>query len=120
MCTQFIYIVFVSALCSDDWPLGTYTVPKPKSGCPNSKKHTWEEAWRFQDLENNVTQGSKFSSNFHMDAKITNNDITRGFCTSFNENVQEPWPRGKQGYNLSAEKSLKTFLARSSMRSCML
>ena len=82
-------------------------MPKPKSGCPNSKKHTWKEAWRFQDLENNVTQGSKFSSNFHMDAKITNNDITRGFCTSFNENVQEPWPRGKQCYNLLAEKIFK-------------
>lgn len=71
-------------------------MPKPTSGCPNSKKHTWQDAWRFQDLENDSKQGSKFSPNFHMDAKITNNDITRGFCTSFNENVQEPWPRGKR------------------------
>ena len=77
--------------------MGTYTMPRPKSGCPHSTNLTWQEAWRFQDLENDAKQGSKLSSNFHMDAKITNNDITRRFCTSSNNDVQEPWPRGKRG-----------------------
>ncbi len=71
-------------------------MPKPKSGCPHTDKITWNESWRYQDLENDAKQGSKFSSNFHMDAKIINNDIKRGFCTTFNEDVQEPWPEGKQ------------------------
>lgn len=80
---------------TDYWPLGSYTLPKPKSGCPHTAKNSWIEAWRYQDLENDVKQGSKFSSNFHMDAKIVNNDIIRTFCTSLNATVQEPWPNGK-------------------------
>ena len=79
----------------DHWPLGSYTMPKPKSGCPYTKVNTWQESWRYQDLENNAKQGSKISSNFHMDARLINNDIFRGFCTSSNDNVQEPWPQGK-------------------------
>ena len=78
----------------DHWPLGSYTMPKPKSGCPHTGKTTWKEAWRFQDLENDAKQGSKFSSNFHMDAKIVNNDLERGFCTNSEQGVQEPWPVG--------------------------
>jgi hypothetical protein len=88
-------IVTIPFLCTDHWPLGTYTIPKPKSGCPHADGITWKEAWRYQDLENDANQGSKFSSNFHMDAKIMNNDIRRGFCTNFNKDVQEPWPEGK-------------------------
>ena len=79
---------------TDHWPSGSYTMPKPKSGCPHTDKTTWKEAWRFQDLENDAKQGSKFSSNFHMDAKIVNNDLERGFCTNNNQGVQEPWPVG--------------------------
>jgi hypothetical protein len=81
---------------TDHWPLGSYTMPKPKSGCPHTNNITWKESWRLQDLENDAKQRSKFSSNFNMDAKIINNDLKRGFCTIINEGVQEPWPQGKQ------------------------
>ncbi|XP_046841756.1 uncharacterized protein LOC124435755 isoform X2 [Xenia sp. Carnegie-2017] len=77
-----------------EWPLGSYTLPKPKSGCPNTASLTWKEAWRFQDLENDARQESNFSTHFHMDANLRNNDIKRSFCTSLNENVLEPWPKG--------------------------
>lgn len=29
------------------WPSGTYTLVKPRTGCPRG----WSEGWRFQDTE---------------------------------------------------------------------
>ena len=30
-----------------EWPFGTYTLVKPKAGCPTG----WLEGWRHQDME---------------------------------------------------------------------
>ena len=37
---------------SVQWPFGTYTLVKPKSGCPPG----WLEGWRRQDNENSVNR----------------------------------------------------------------
>lgn len=47
---------------SVDWPFGTYTLVKPKSGCPRG----WLEGWRHQDNEdsraaNSITPGHHFA-----------------------------------------------------------
>lgn len=38
---------FISSSLAVEWPFGTYTLVKPKSGCPAN----WMEGWRFQDNE---------------------------------------------------------------------
>ncbi|XP_028403903.1 uncharacterized protein LOC114526488 [Dendronephthya gigantea] len=80
----------------DMWPSGSYSLPKPISGCPNS----WKEGWLRQHLdEHSEAMQSSFSSNFHMNATLVRNVfLEREFCTkiSANPDSQEniPWPKG--------------------------
>ena len=74
---------------SDLWPSGSYSLPKPKSGCPDS----WREGWLRQDLEDDAissnTSRSKFSPHFHMNATIVKREyIDRTFCTKVDEGTE--------------------------------
>ena len=80
------------------WPSGSYSLPKPLSGCPKF----WKEGWLKQDLENDAIHEStkfpsKFSYNFHMNASISMNEfVERTFCTKDNDtSVARLWPKGK-------------------------
>ena len=44
-----------------------------------------------------------------MDANLRNNDIKRSFCTSLNENVLEPWPKGIIVANNSFDLAISNF-----------
>ena len=74
------------------WPLGTYGLPKPVSGCPAN----WQDGWIKQDLENSNPR-SEFSVdlNLHMEATLTGGDIRRSFCFKTSTDTTKSWPAGK-------------------------
>lgn len=43
-----------------EWPFGTYTLVKPKSGCPPD----WLEGWRYQDTED-FTANNRITPSHH-------------------------------------------------------
>jgi hypothetical protein len=83
---------------SDSWPSGSYSLPKPLSGCPK----LWKEGWLKQDLKDDAKKDwefqSKFSSNFKMDATIIRKEfVERTFCTKVANTfdaVWIAWPKG--------------------------
>ena len=92
--TLYTYAFVVCIL--DPWPSGSYSLPKPMSGCPK----LWEEGWLKQNLEDDAKEKSQFSSNFHMNASISsmNNKefLERTFCTKVTHTTiwNIPWPKG--------------------------
>ena len=82
----------------DSWPSGSYSLPKPLSGCPKF----WKEGWLRQDLEDDAIKNmkfqSKFSLNFHMNAGIVEKEfVDRTFCTKVTNafsTVWNLWPKG--------------------------
>nr|XP_034305119.1 uncharacterized protein LOC105349193 [Crassostrea gigas] len=68
MCVLFS---FTSVTTAVEWPFGTYTLLKPKSGCPRG----WLEGWRHQDTEdsraaNSITLGHHFAGTFGRNMKF--------------------------------------------------
>eukprot|EP00057_Strongylocentrotus_purpuratus_P035074 XP_797600.2 PREDICTED: uncharacterized protein LOC593009 [Strongylocentrotus purpuratus] len=61
------------------WPKGTYTLPKPIYGCPNTH-FTWAEGWRFHDTED-VAPGNYWSDPLHLSGNFKKNDMDRWFCS---------------------------------------
>ena len=84
----------------DEWPSGSYCLPRPKSGCPGGKKNGWYEGWRYQDMEDNrksTSSRSRASSGTHMDVEFIGNerDVNRTFCMKRNNVTQTRyWPKG--------------------------
>jgi len=39
-----------------DWPAGTYALPKPIRGCPINGE--WHDGWRYQDTDNHANTNS--------------------------------------------------------------
>ncbi len=85
----------------DEWPSGSYGLPRPKSGCPGGRKNGWYEGYRYQDMEDNekiTSNRSRASSGTHMDITFTeiNRDLNRTFCMKQNTGTQTRyWPKGK-------------------------
>ena len=85
----------------DEWPSGSYGLPRPKSGCPGGKKNGWREGWRYQDMEDDdksTSERSRVSSGSHMDVTLVGNkkDVNRTFCMKQNTGIQARfWPKGK-------------------------
>ncbi|XP_052063522.1 uncharacterized protein LOC127703114 [Mytilus californianus] len=83
-------ILIVSTAYAGHWPKGTYTLVKPKTGCPSR----WKEGWRKQDNEdrrnsNSITPGHHFHGSF-------GGNMVFHFCTK-DEHVisgNYNWPRG--------------------------
>ena len=84
----------------NEWPSGSYGLPRPKSGCPGGKKNVWREGWRYQDLEDSDksnSERSRVSSGSHMDVTfVLKRNINRTFCIKHNTGMQPRfWPKGK-------------------------
>ncbi|XP_076109352.1 uncharacterized protein LOC143078351 [Mytilus galloprovincialis] len=83
-------IFVVSTAYAGLWPKGTYTLVKPKAGCPFG----WKEGWRDQDNEdsrnrNSITWGHHFYGTFGVNMMFH-------YCTK-DEHVisgHSDWPRG--------------------------
>ncbi|VDI25369.1 Hypothetical predicted protein [Mytilus galloprovincialis] len=72
------------------WPKGTYTLVKPKAGCPFG----WKEGWRDQDNEdtricNRITHGHHFYGTFGVNMMFH-------YCTKDEHAISghSDWPRG--------------------------
>ena len=85
----------------DEWPSGSYGLPRPKSGCPGGKKNGWYVGWRYQDMDDNkknTSSRSRASSGTHMDVKFIGSykNVRRTFCMIQNTGKQTRyWPKGK-------------------------
>ena len=86
----------------DEWPSGSYGLPRPKSGCPGGRKNGWREGWRYQDMQDSKSSSewSRVSNGSHMQVVIinryNNRDVKRAFCLKQNTGIQARfWPKGK-------------------------
>ncbi|XP_052062376.1 uncharacterized protein LOC127702282 [Mytilus californianus] len=83
-------IFIVSSTYAVQWPKGTYTLVKPKAGCPAG----WKEGWRKQDNEdsrnaNFITYGHHFFGSF-------GRNMVFHYCTKDEHAISgtQHWPRG--------------------------
>ena len=79
-----------------DWPAGTYGIPKPQSGCPNTDDFHWLEGWRSQG-SNSTNLNNSCSAEFHLDGKVDNTMVNRSFCTKDDiifDSIRPAWPKG--------------------------
>ncbi|XP_022298825.2 uncharacterized protein LOC144617945 [Crassostrea virginica] len=90
------YVVLCCTVCSSihsasvQWPFGTYTLVKPKSGCPPG----WLEGWRRQDNENSVNRNC-ISYGHHFFGTL-GHDFTFYYCTrnAHKLSSRKYWPAG--------------------------
>jgi hypothetical protein len=71
---MYYYILFTVL-----WPSGTYGLPKPKSGCPDSSGFLWKTGKRFHDTEDDGTENHN-SEVYHLAGDVTEDGITWEFC----------------------------------------
>jgi len=78
------------------WPDGTYSLPKPRNGCPahGQQFHQWYEGWRYQDTED-FRNRNRFSRGHHLEGSFGRN-IKTWWCS---KNVTSGdygvwWPKG--------------------------
>ena len=79
-----------------DWPDGTYALPKPLSGCPDTgSQFTWQEGRRYQDSEDYYNNNS-FSSPLHLAGYFGSNGISieHRVKTSTTGDSGTQWPNG--------------------------
>ena len=85
----------------DEWPGGSYGLPRPRSGCPGGEKNGWYEGLIIQgvqDADKNTSSRSRASSGTHMDVVFISNirTVYRAFCMKQNTATQTRyWPKGK-------------------------
>ncbi|XP_061178869.1 uncharacterized protein LOC133187488 [Saccostrea echinata] len=85
-----LLICWISSISAVKWPRGTYTLVKPKSGCPPG----WLEGWRHQDNEdddnkNSLADGHHFFGDFGRNMKFY-------YCTKDPNDINDEgfWPAG--------------------------
>ncbi|KAJ7378957.1 hypothetical protein OS493_019656 [Desmophyllum pertusum] len=61
------------------WPVGTYGLPMPKSGCPKGTKFPWHVGTRFHDTENFWAK-NYWSTPYDLAGKVYKNDMEQKFC----------------------------------------
>jgi hypothetical protein len=85
----------------NEWPSGSYGLPRPESGCPGGRKNGWRGGLRFQDMDDsdkNTSERSRVSSGSHMGVGlvVNGNGVLRTFCMKQNTGTQTRfWPKGK-------------------------
>ena len=80
---------------SYSWPSGTYGLPRPRLGCPQSYGSKWKTGWRHQDTEDSKPS-NKHSDILNMDAIIWKN-MNTSFCIKEKDNPagnEGTWPKG--------------------------
>ena len=80
------------------WPSGTFGLPRPNLGCPQSNGFDWKLGWRYQDTED-TSNNNGFSESFHLDASNGENGVNRSFCIKEENTSKEKermWPKGEK------------------------
>ena len=73
------------------WPMGTYGLPMPKSGCPS---WTWNQGSRFQDTEDDLSN-NHWSSPYDLAGFVHRNNMEQRFCIKTNPVGSGTWPNGE-------------------------
>ena len=101
-----LYLLFIQSLytfktpscfCLNNsvrWPRGTYALPMPVTGCPQSRKLSWSKGHVRQNTED-TRPLSNWSRPVHLKGFRKNNVITQHFCVKENREGTRDWPRGK-------------------------
>ncbi|XP_011683559.2 uncharacterized protein LOC105447351 isoform X2 [Strongylocentrotus purpuratus] len=78
------------------WPDGTYGLPKPTSGCPNSE-FTWPEGYRHHDTEDD-NSNNQWSNPLNLAGSFSRNNMRHHFCMKttsvVDSNLQWSWQPG--------------------------
>ena len=79
------------------WPLGTYGLPMPTSGCQKGSGFPWHKGYRYHDTENK-RGGNSWSKPFHISGPVWRNDMYQKFCMKTQErgtSYDMDWPSGQ-------------------------
>lgn len=85
------------------WPSGTFALPRPKLGCPESNDFDSKLGWRFQDTED-INPRNGRSESFHLNADVElsrESYVNRSFCIKEKDSSLEKekaWPQGDNNY----------------------
>ncbi|XP_786957.3 uncharacterized protein LOC581886 [Strongylocentrotus purpuratus] len=72
------------------WPVGTYGLPKPNSGCPTG----WSEGYRYHDTEDD-NPGNQWSDPLDLDGTWGQANMEYNFCMKTQSSLDgEAWPAG--------------------------
>jgi len=77
------------------WPKGTYSLAKPKSGCPEGE-FTWYEGWRMQNTETQSPDNA-WSVNNNFAGNLQKTSFQLEFCTkgeATSTDFDRSWPKG--------------------------
>ena len=77
-----------------EWPKGTYGLPKTNSGCPVAAGVNWYTGWRKHDTEDSRSSNS-WTSGIHFPGPYGKNNMHQHFCMKTISNQGDgAWPRG--------------------------
>lgn len=91
-----LLVISASVLKADSlWPSGTYGIPEPVTGCPDSSGSTWGRGYTYHDTTD-IEPSNKRSENYHFAGNFSQHGIEQRFCIkSKPEGGSEFWPDGK-------------------------
>ena len=83
-----------------EWPTGSYSLPRPKSGCPASSNTVWCHGYRLHDsITITEPRNTTNSANTHLQNSISSFYFVEEFClkisTASNTKNQNLFPPGK-------------------------
>ena len=103
--------LFVFLLEPIRWPVGTYGIPKPVSGCPMTDGFQWKTGWRSQDTNGANSNNSK-SMEFHLDGSADETKVNRSFCIKKDPTKTQnrtAWPPGNSSQLSVTHSKCKMF-----------
>nr|AKQ70860.1 nacre apextrin-like protein 1 [Mytilus galloprovincialis] len=91
MVNMFILFLMIASACAVGWPDESYSLPKPKSGCPTG----WAMGFRNQDNEDthNINSVTPPDPDHHFDGYFGRNTIMC-YCTKTTYSGYGSWPSG--------------------------
>lgn len=97
---SFIYLVIFSLVLNTvyadyGWPVGTYGLPEPASGCPVFGDVSWKRGYTYHNTEDE-SPANKRSQNYHFAGNFSQHGVQQRFCIKDQtKGVQDFWPEGK-------------------------
>ncbi|KAJ7378963.1 hypothetical protein OS493_019662 [Desmophyllum pertusum] len=76
------------------WPVGTYGLPMPKSGCPKGITFPWHVGTRYHDTEDG-SANNRWSTPYHLAGKVSKSNMEQKFCMKTQRTFGISWPKGK-------------------------
>ncbi|KAJ7378967.1 hypothetical protein OS493_019666, partial [Desmophyllum pertusum] len=76
------------------WPVGTYGLPMPKSGCPKGITFPWHVGTRHHDTEDH-SPGNNWSTPYDLAGYVDRNNMEQKFCMKTQRNSGISWPKGQ-------------------------